>query len=418
MFIPQILLAETPEQSIPGVTPLVPEASPGTIPAPGAGLLDQLWGAVTNSTEDSEIPAALNKLWKISMEGGMYRTICFLGMLIAVFAVGFWCVKLYKTLDEGGLKPAVNEMVFPLLLILMLSNNGKNMRDLTLGARDAMNGFNATLNRVIDAEVSFRSATSVLANFDAAISFTDGQVKACQSETEFKRFENCMTQNSTVSNLFNTGLERLWPDATNKDGLKWQKEIQDWKDYTSNYTKNRFDLKSLEVQKGGNIMDKMADIGNIHSFEDTAPFRGVILSFRGAFLYIIEIMMLITALIGPVFLALSLFPVGSKPIVTWGISFLTLGFCKICFSLISGLSSMAMVLAGPNNVDMMVTAVVLGLLAPVLAISVASGSGLATLSSVSQSAQGFGFNSGVGFYNLGGGKGSPASPDSQGREVK
>jgi hypothetical protein len=129
-------------------------------------------------------------------------------------------------------------------------------------------------------------------------------------------------------------------------------------------------------------------------------------------LYIIEVMMLITALVGPIFLALSLFPVGSKPIVTWGVSFLTLGFCKICFSLISGLSSMAMVLAGPNNVDMMVTAVVLGLLAPVLAISVASGSGLATLSSVAQSAQGFGFNSGVGFYNLGG-KGSPSSPNNQ-----
>jgi hypothetical protein len=79
--------------------------------------------------------------------------------------------------------------------------------------------------------------------------------------------------------------------------------------------------------------------------------------------------------------------------------------------LISGLSALAIVLAGPNNVDMLVTAVVLGLLAPALAISVASGSGLATLSSVSQSAQGFGFNSGVGFYNLGGGKGSPDSPN-------
>jgi hypothetical protein len=418
MFIPRILLAQTPEQSIPGVTQLAPNSSPGTIPAPGAGLLDQLWGAVTNSSEDSEIPAALNKLWKISMEGGMYRTICFLGTLIAVLAVGFWCVKLYKTLEEGGLRPAANEMVFPVLLIVMLSNNGKNMRDLTLATRDAMNGFNVTLNRVIDAEVSFRSATSVLANFDAAVSFTDGQVKACQSETEFKRFEDCMTQNATISKVFNTGLERLWPEATNKEGAQWQKEIQDWKDYTSNYTKNRFDVSKLNGLKGGNITDKLADIRNIHSFEDTAPFRGVILSFRGAFLYIIEVMMLITALIGPIFLALSLFPVGSKPIVTWGISFLTLGFCKICFSLISGLSSMAMVLAGPNNVDMMVTAVVLGLLAPVLAISVASGSGLATLSSVSQSAQGFGFNSGVGFYNLGSGKGSPPSPDSQSREVK
>jgi hypothetical protein len=40
----------------------------------------------------------------------------------------------------------------------------------------------------------------------------------------------------------------------------------------------------------------------------------------------------------------------------------------------------------------------IGLLAHTLAISVASGSGLATLSSVTKSAQEFVFNSGVGFY--------------------
>jgi hypothetical protein len=78
--------------------------------------------------------------------------------------------------------------------------------------------------------------------------------------------------------------------------------------------------------------------------------------------------MLVTALVDPVFLALSLFPVGSKPLLSWGVSFLTLGFCKICFSLISGLSSLAMVLSGPNNVDMLVTSLVLNLSKSVLGL--------------------------------------------------
>jgi hypothetical protein len=409
MFIAQVLLAQ--EQTIPGVTQLEPSIVPVETIAepPGAGLFDQLVSVFTNSTGDTEIPAALDKLWKIAMEGSLYQTMCYLAMTIAVFAVGFWCVKFYMAIEEGGLRPASKEMVFPLILVVMLSNQGSNMRDVTLGARDAMNGFNGTLNRVIDAEVNLRSATSVLSNFDSLISFTDGQVRACQSVTEFKKFEACMVQNGLIAKAFNAGLSKIWPNTNN--GAKWQKEIEDWKEYTSNYTKNRFDLSKLDELRGGNITSKMLDIKNIHTFEDTAPFRGVILSFKGAFLYIIEVMMLVTALVGPVFLGLSLFPVGTKPLITWAVSFLTLGFCKICFSLISGLSALAIVLAGPNNVDMLVTAVVLGLLAPALAISVASGSGLATLSSVSQSAQGFGFNSGVGFYNLGGGKRNPSSPD-------
>jgi hypothetical protein len=408
MFIrPILLVAEDFPTATPSINP-TPQISQAD------GLLDKLIDAATIPTEDLEIPAALNKLWKISMEGGMYKTVSFIGIIIAVFAVGFWCVKLYKTLEEGGLRPLASEMVLPVILVVMLSNSGKNMREMTLGTRDAMNSFNATLNRVIDADMSLRSAVGVLGKADAIMTLVDNVSGSCQAITEFNKYHDCMTTKGDFVKLATKGLDGSWPNVnTNSSyGAQWQKEIDQWKDYTTNYTKNRFDVKDLNKLREGSLTSALADIRNIHTFQDTAELRGIILSMRGAFLYIIEVMMLVTALVGPIFLALSLFPVGFKPLITWGTSFLTLGFCKICFSLISGLSSLAMVLAGPNNVDMLVTSVVLGLLAPVLAISVASGSGLATLSSVAQSAQGFGFNSGVGFYNLGGGKGSPSSPDS------
>jgi ABC-type transport system involved in cytochrome c biogenesis permease component len=104
-------------------------------------------------------------------------------------------------------------------------------------------------------------------------------------------------------------------------------------------------------------------------------------------------------------LALSLFPVGTKPIMTWLTSFLSLGFCKICFSLFSGLSSLAMVYSGPENVDMLVAAIVLGLLAPVLSFTVASGAGIGALTSISSSGQGLGINTGVSLYYPGTGGG-------------
>jgi hypothetical protein len=122
--------------------------------------------------------------------------------------------------------------------------------------------------------------------------------------------------------------------------------------------------------------------------------RRAILSFRTAFLYIVEVMMIVMALVGPIFLALSMFPVGTKPLLAWGTSFLSLGFCKICFSLVSGLSAVAMIYSGPS-VDMLVVSVVLGLLAPVIAFSIASGSGIAALTQVSYSAQNFGMNNGI-----------------------
>jgi hypothetical protein len=108
----------------------------------------------------------------------------------------------------------------------------------------------------------------------------------------------------------------------------------------------------------------------------------------------VEVMMLVTALVGPIFLGLSLFPVTNKPFIPWAISFLSLGFCKICYTLIAGLAAVAMVFNGPGT-DMLVVSTVIGLLAPVLAFSIASGSGLAALTQVSYSAQNFGMNNGI-----------------------
>jgi hypothetical protein len=71
-------------------------------------------------------------------------------------------------------------------------------------------------------------------------------------------------------------------------------------------------------------------------------------------------MMLVVGLMEPIPLALSMFPIGNKAIMTWLTTFLSLGFCKICFTLISGLSSLAMVYSEPDNVDMLVAAMVLG----------------------------------------------------------
>jgi ABC-type transport system involved in cytochrome c biogenesis permease component len=121
-------------------------------------------------------------------------------------------------------------------------------------------------------------------------------------------------------------------------------------------------------------------------------------------------MMLVTGLTGPIFLALSLFPTSNKPVVTWITSFLSMGLCKICFSLISGLSAVAMVYAGYDNVDMLVAAVVLGLLAPVLSFSIATGSGLSALTTVAYSAQSFKMNAGISTYSPGSGQGDDNHP--------
>jgi hypothetical protein len=108
--------------------------------------------------------------------------------------------------------------------------------------------------------------------------------------------------------------------------------------------------------------------------------------------------MLVPGLVAPIFVGLSMFPLGTKPLVSWGILFLGAGFCNICYTLISGLSAVAIVLSGPKQVDMLVFGVIVGGLAPVLSLvisSVLSSSLSSAVTSVAYQGQNYGINTGV-----------------------
>jgi hypothetical protein len=390
------------------------------------------------------IPKALDEMWNIAMRGNMYRLTCSFGLLIAVIGVGFWCLKFYKALQEGTLQPAVNEMVFPLIIVIMLSNGGNNMRNVTMTVRDILNGVNRSANTVIDADVSIRTALSVLTQGNAALAKISILLDSCDNIKPDDDYNRCMNQQSAVANLIINETTKNWPtDAsggTTNRNPSWRKAIVARRAYLlSAPAQKKRDME--EVRRAATTSNSQPPVtttptpvpsvptatspppsspspsptpsppttipvtggegGSLPVFTlnqdaDLSGFEHIISSFAASYLYIVEVMMLITGLVGPVFLGLSMFPVATKPVIAWGVSFLSLGFCKICFTLISGLSAIAMVYAGPDQ-DMLVASVVLGLLAPVLSFGIASGSGLASLNSVGMISQNFGMNTGTAY---------------------
>jgi hypothetical protein len=109
-----------------------------------------------------------------------------------------------------------------------------------------------------------------------------------------------------------------------------------------------------------------------------------------------------------------MFPLGTKPLVSWGGLFLGAGFCKICYTLISGLSAVAIVLSGPKQVDMLVFGVIVGGLAPVLSLvisSVLSSSLSSAVTSVAYQGQNYGLNAGVSSGALSGSDSSSRQQD-------
>jgi hypothetical protein len=102
-----------------------------------------------NTTRTLEIPSLVDELWTIVMDDRIYQSMSFLGTLMAVFVMCIWCVQMYKTLKKGGSRPKVKEIIFPLILIVLLFNDGGNMKDLTFGTKNDVNIFKTPVNKVV-----------------------------------------------------------------------------------------------------------------------------------------------------------------------------------------------------------------------------------------------------------------------------
>jgi hypothetical protein len=365
-------------------------------------LVNGLFSPTPTPTDPA--PLALQQLWLIAMNGNWYKLVSSVGMLIAVFAVGFWSVKFYQALDEGSLKPAVNELIFPVILVILLSNSGENMRRLTLTTRDVINNINISVNSVIDAEVSIRSANEAISG-DILSQIAVGRLyRQCVASADLNKIRRCADSTRLQINAWTGGAAPAQQVSSN---AQYQAQLTKFAEKMRQRNSSRYNQVLAGADENNpaspNRVTGQPNPGlsvldpSYYEDDKSEGITKTIMSFRVAFIYIVEVMMLITGLIGPIFLGLSLFPVGTKPLIAWGTSFLSLGFCKVCYTLISGLSSIAFVYAGSENIDATTVAVVLGLLSPVLAFSIASGSGINALNSVIGPAQVGGINYGLGY---------------------
>ncbi len=345
------------------------------------------------------------------MNGNLYKLVVTIGISIAVFAVGFWCVKFYQAIEEGGLRPAVRELAYPLILVVLLANGGDNMRSLTLATRDIMNNVNSAANSVIDADVSIRSASQALNDNFVTQSIIGGLYRQCMASGDLNKMKSCADGTRIQINALTGGAA---PALQVSGDVQYQAQLAKFTEKMKERNESRYkqvmatangesqkeEANVVAENQGEKKPDTNISVLDSSYFENDQALEGItktIMSFRVAFIYIVEIMMIITGLVGPIFLGLSLFPVGTKPLIAWGVSFLSLGFCKICYTLISGLSSIAFVYAGPDNIDAATVAVVLGILSPVLSFSIASNSGISALNGVIGPAQIGGINFGLGY---------------------
>jgi hypothetical protein len=304
--------------------------------------------------------------WKDLLDGNspIYGAVVGTSLLVAVVLVAFWSVKWYVEISENGLSMQTGgEIIYPLVVILMLSvNNGIMLAKTSFMFREISNGLNEKVLDMTRNGISLRNSI-LIANIDqASAQAVIASSAECQKKPEVGVDENG---------------DKTEPRAAciKEKQQTMQKAVDAYGNQTKT-SKPKQGFSFWRILKSGDEI-----VNNSVQFVIQILLSGIEIAFQ----YVIQISFLLNAYTGPVFLVLSLLPLGAKPIHAWLSGWLALGLLKISYSILVGMTASSIINTPSTNP--LVHQLMAAIFSPIIAVALAAGGGMAVFSGITSSAK-------------------------------
>jgi hypothetical protein len=316
-----------------------------------------------------EMSQAINQRWdeqwvNVLTNGGLYQALTRLGTFFAVGTLLLFMVQFGRDMLENEITRPISSLIYPLVVAVLLANNGAVLADFTLGLRNMMQELNTQVLEITTTQASLADAFQTVKSSAAAKQAIDSLIAPCLELTGDAATQCLQEQEEAVEQVvqqheeatLNTGFNNFLP----LELRRYQARVRE------------------AIQQGGTMGELQALVGSV----TTAGSKIFLLAFQEAFQNLLEVALLVTALLGPVAVGGSLLPVGpgAKAVVAWLTGMFSLGFAKICYSIIVGLASTVIVNAELGDVTGFL--VLISILAPVFALGLASGGGITVYTSL------------------------------------
>ncbi len=332
------------------------------------------------------ISSSWDSIWDSVLQGGIYHALCNVGILIALICLMMFIVdfaKKWLELGSGGGDWIIAEIMIPVLVILLLTNQGALLGQVSKGMRDIINDVNNQVLTATAADIQFSKTLSGLADHDGAKNRLREMRSKCNTMTDNAELEQCLRENQLQAQQIAADYQSAHSGMSN-----WASDLQDYiqKAFSDPLTAIKT-AATLSTPSGvfsavGN--NAVVSIGNTAL---TGIVEVVLLAFMAAFQHTIEAVLLLTALIAPIPIGASLLPFGAKPMYAWIAGFWSVGMMKISFNIIVGLIGTVIATAGPNATGELVLAAILGIFSPLLAMGIAAGGGMALFQGICSGVQ-------------------------------
>lgn len=307
----------------------------------------------------------------ITPDSGLYASLAWLGTVFAVGSIAIWGMHIFKDYVENGSVQFLSELVWPLVVAYLLAGNGLHLSEMTMAMRDILHSANQQVLQVTSNRFALDEAFQLAKDNGEARTQIGSLIEQCQAltgEHQIACFERTRVQAEGIINSHNlkgnywTGILNRMSDA-----------IEEAKNTTGN------------VVLQGVVSAFSAPIGALIGSANQAVMKGVLIATHTAFQHAFEMALLMTALLGPLALGVTLLPLASKPLIAWITAMFSIGIAKLSLNIMTGL--VAALVANAESGDHFWFLVFIAFIAPTLSLSLAAGGGMATWGAIAEGQQ-------------------------------
>lgn len=346
--------------------------NPGTSASSAASAVILGGGEAASRT----VSQAWDHTWDVALSGGLYGAVNNIGIALAAGALIFWLLDFARKWlsDEANGMWALQDLVWPMIVIMLTANNGTLLAGFSRGFRDTLNNFNNQVLEVVAKQQDLEKTLNELGDYaiiDAKLVTARSQ---CNTITDSTKLTQCLDDQ-------NQALQGVLAEYQKTYGttLKFKQLQQSVSDSfgtpgkavgtVANAAFNA--IPAVAVFKGGSKLASSAAVGVIILFMAACQF---------CFQQLIEVSMLLTAIMGPLAVGASLLPFGAKPIFAWLTAFWSLSLLKLSYNVVAGLTAIA--IYQTSGTETLGSAIFFGLFSPLLAMAMAAGGGLAVFNGI------------------------------------
>ncbi|MEL6779691.1 MAG: hypothetical protein AAFO06_20825, partial [Cyanobacteria bacterium J06597_16] len=324
---------------------------------------------------------AIQKAWDqnwidiFEAPNGLYAGINQFASIILVGTFIFFAVGWVKDAVERGIFPALPHVLWIFVIATLLYNNGALLGATTVGIRNVINDQTKTVLEIQVGQISMINALNDIVVSQQAKEriqreYADCEAKEGQAQlTCFinagKNAQTLLEEEYKNTGFWTRGIQQLWAENQARTA-----EIQ-----------RRYNDSNTDLSQDNPLLDVLTE--SMLQTTNQAMAEQLLKGWQWAFSSILELAMLLTGLIGPIAVAGSAIPLQARPLWAWLTGFFSLGMAKFSYNIIIGLAATVIVAADAQSQNSLGFLLLIGVLAPILALAVAGGAGMAVFRGVS-----------------------------------